>query len=197
VGRHRCPDEVGWAFGRFETADLGSRRLIRRRPSRTLISESWNLQAICSPSMSALLNGWPASRRTRRTTRWRQIPSLALPLKMSSLAVRRPSVTSWRTRLKLTAFRPTSAATAEAELIGSNYPHARGPRRDPDQTIRPSRGPPCGCPVFGRGLSTASVGPFDTRERRQRTMPLIGVDHGDGWGVIASAGGHDTHQRAA
>lgn len=28
---------------------------------------------------------------------------------------------------------------------------------------------------------------------KKRTLPLIGVDHGDGWGVIASASGHDTH----
>lgn len=28
---------------------------------------------------------------------------------------------------------------------------------------------------------------------KKRTLPLIGVDHGDGWGIIASASGHDTH----
>jgi len=28
---------------------------------------------------------------------------------------------------------------------------------------------------------------------KKRTQPLIGVDHGDGWGVLASASGHDSH----
>jgi len=31
------------------------------------------------------------------------------------------------------------------------------------------------------------------KSAKKRTLPLVGVDYGDGWGVIASASGHDKH----
>ncbi len=42
----------------------------------------------------------------------------------------------------------------------------------------------------GKNFACVSTG---RKSGKQRTLPLIGVDHGDGWGVIASASGHDAH----